>query len=107
MAPHVANAGYPVHLEAIQVSPGQTHIDSLPMRKPYLDGPMEVIVTIVSKLGYNPLKGLITYFCRGEITQLLISTSQYPFSLVMSMPSLPSLPVASGNPTEDLAPATR
>ena len=37
MAPHVANAGYPVHLEAIQVSPGQTHIDSLPMRKPYLD----------------------------------------------------------------------
>ena len=39
---------------------------------------MEVILTIVSKLGYNLLKGLITYF-RGEIIQLLSTsrTSQY------------------------------
>ena len=38
---------------------------------------MEVIVTIVSKLAYNLLKGLTPYLYRGEITQLL-STMDIP-----------------------------
>ena len=38
---------------------------------------MEVIVTIVSKLVYNLLKGLITYLYRGEIIQL-VSTMDIP-----------------------------
>ena len=42
---------------------------------------MEVIVTIVSKLVYNLLKGLITHLYRGEITQLL-STMGQPSTMV-------------------------
>ena len=41
---------------------------------------MEVIVTIVSKLVYNLLKGLITHLYRGEITQLL-STMDIPVQM--------------------------